>query len=155
MSEYRMDAEAADSALLILAMADGPVPDELLAMVAGKETTRGYAALITVASTRIAHAMGLERDQVPAVIRQAAAGSSMDNTALARVARGLDLIAAVWADDRATINAAMTVDRHLDSLQDLASLCGFVFDLEAASMEVETAEVIGSYREMALRVLAR
>lgn len=153
MIDYRMDAEAADSALLILAMADGPVPDELMALVAGGETARGYAALITIAATRIAHSMNLEHTQVLPIIGQAAAGSTMTAPELSKTARGLDLIEAVWADDRDTIDAAMTVDRHMDSLQALASLCGFLFDLEAASTRASHGEVLQSYRNMAIRVL--
>lgn len=153
MIDYRMDAEAADAALLILAMADGPVPDDLMALVAGGETSRGYAALITIAATRIAHSMNLEHTQVLPIIGQAAAGSDMTAPELSSTARGLDLIEAVWAEDRDTINAAMTVDRHMDSLHDLSSLCGFLFDLEATSTGMTLAEVLGSYRNMAIRVL--
>lgn len=152
--DYRFDKESADSALLILAMADGKVPGSVMASVKGGETTRGYAALITTAAVRLAHSLSLDLMGALPFIREAAARSTMDGDELARLADGLDLMAAVWTDDRAAVNAAMTPEKHSSAMCSLASLCGFLIDLEAAGAKTTSAEVIEGYRALAVRVLA-
>lgn len=154
MIDYRMDAEAADASLLVLSMAEGPVPDALLMMIGGGELTRGYAALITVAATRIAHSLNIEHQESVAFIREAAARSEMTDDELAGVGNGLDLMEAVWAEDREAVDRAMTPENHQTSMTGLSHLCGLLFDFEAASTGTESADVIEGYRQMALRVLA-
>lgn len=152
--DYRFDKAAADSALLILAMAEGSVPDSVMLSVRGGEVTRGYAALITAAAGRLAHTLGLDLAGVLPVIREAAARSAMDGSELASLADGLDLMAAVWADDREAVVAAVTSEKHTAAMASLASLCGFLFDLEAAGTNTTSAVVIEGYRALAVRALA-
>lgn len=153
--EHNISPEEADAVLLVLGLCEGAAEDAVLETIEGGELSRGYSALITLAGVRLAHEAACLLPETLAIVRrQAAAQADFTPAEMQNLTPAMDLIRALWVGDGGAVDYWMNPVRQAASMYSLSALCGLMLDFEAARVGVELAEVVRTYREESLRVLA-